>query len=229
MDKMDGPYTRYARSTLWLLPAGDVPVGGEADDAQPAFEAEVSAFYISKVPITNEEYEVFRPDHGRAPEGAPDDAPAVQVTWEDAAAYCAWYAEFTGKAFRLPSELEWEYAARSESPGAYFFDGGADAADTFVRHAGNSPDGLPSVESRRANEHGLFDTLGTVWEWTASRYAPYPIAADDGRDDPDADGKRVLRGGSYLTPIEEIGCGVRRAEAREFAAPDLGFRIVRSL
>lgn len=208
-------------------------MGGEAEDAQPSFVAEVGAFYISKAPVTCEQYEVFRPDHPRthpgAPDGAPDDAPAVQVTWEDAAAYCAWYAEFTGKAFRLPSELEWEYAARAEGTGRLFFEGGALAADTYLRHAGNSPDGLPSIESRRANEHGLFDTLGTVWEWTASRYQAYPIVAGDGRDDPDAPGDRVLRGGSYLTPLEEIGCGVRRAEARDYAAPDLGFRIVRTL
>ena len=226
---MEGPYTRYPRATLWLVQEGDMPMGGEAPDAQPHFEVEVPSFYISRAPITNEQFEVFRPDHPREPSDAPDDAPVVNVSWEDAAGYCAWYAEFTGKPFRLPSEVEWEYACRGERGGRFFFDGEEDAADGYIRHAGNSPEGLPAIETRRANEHGLFDTLGTVWEWTSSRYAPYPVEPGDGRDGVDSPGPRVLRGGSYLTPIQEIGCGVRRAEARDYAAPDVGFRIVRTL
>lgn len=224
---MDGPYTRYARATLWLLQEGDVPVGGDAPDAQPAFVAEVAPFYISRSVITNEHYEVFRPDHVRHPEGAPDDAPVVNVTWEDAAAYCAWYAEFTGKPFRLPTELEWEYAARAEEEGRLFCDEGQ--LDLYVVHAGNSEGRLPLVETRKANEHGLFDTLGTVWEWTSSAYRPYPITPNDGRESATLEEPRVLRGGSFRTPAEEIGCGVRRHEATSFKADDLGFRIVRSL
>lgn len=224
---MDGPYTRYSRATLWLLQEGDVPMGGEGPDAQPAFVVEVQPFYISRSVITNEHYEVFRPGHSRVPADAPDEAPVVNVTWEDAAAYCAWYAEFTGKPFRLPTEIEWEYAARGEEPGRLFCP--EDRIDDFVRHLGNSDGALPVVETRKANEHGLFDTLGTVWEWTSSAYRPYPAVAGDGRDTAGATEPRVLRGGSFRTPLEEIGCGVRRHEATSYRADDLGFRIVRSL
>ncbi len=224
---MDGPYTRYARATLWLLQEGDVPMGGTADDAQPSFVAEVQPFYISRSVITNEHYEVFKPDHVRVPADAADDAPAVNVTWEDAAGYCAWYAEFTGKPFRLPTELEWEYAARGEEEGRLFCAEGR--LDLYVVHAGNSNGALPNVETRKANEHGLFDTLGTVWEWTSSAYRPYPIADGDGRDTADLSEPHVLRGGSFRTAPEEIGCGVRRHEATSYKADDVGFRIVRSL
>jgi formylglycine-generating enzyme required for sulfatase activity len=224
---MDGPYTRYSRATLWLLQEGDVPIGGESPDAQPAFEVEVKPFYISRSVITNEHYAVFRPEHVRLPADAPDEAPVVNVSWEDAAAYCAWYAAFTGKPFRLPTEIEWEYAARGEEAGRLFCP--ESRIDDFVRHGENSDGALPVVETRKANEHGLFDTLGTVWEWTASSYRPYPAVPGDGRDAEDGAEPRVLRGGSFRTPPAEIGCGVRRHEARSYKADDLGFRIVRSL
>ncbi len=71
--------------------------------------------------------------------------------------------------------------------------------------------------------------LGGVWEWTASLYRPYPTKAGDGRDLSAAEGLRVLRGGSYLTPLEDIGCGVRRACEPGHRAGDVGFRIARSL
>ena len=115
---MEGPYTRYPRATLWLVQEGDMPMGGEAPDAQPHFEVEVPSFYISRAPITNEQFEVFRPDHPREPSDAPDDAPVVNVSWEDAAGYCAWYAEFTGKPFRLPSEeLEARFVTEAAGEG----------------------------------------------------------------------------------------------------------------
>ncbi len=224
---MDGPYTRYSRATLWLLQDGAVPMGGQSPDAQPSFVAEVRPFYISRSVITNEHYEVFRPDHARLPDEAPDDAPVVNVTWDDAAAYCAWYAEFTGKPFRLPTEIEWEYAARGEELGRLFCSEGR--IDDFVRHAGNSDRGLPVVETRKANQRGLFDTLGTVWEWTSSAYKPYPVVPGDGREAVGLTGPRVLRGGSFRTLPAGIGCGVRRHEATSYKSDDLGFRIVRSL
>jgi len=161
------------------------------------------------------------------PADAGDAAPVVNVSWEDAAAYCAWYAEFTGKPFRLPTEVEWEYAARGEAEGRLFCP--EESVDEFVVHGGNSGGRLPLVEARKANEHGLFDTLGTVWEWTSSAYRAYPVTPGDGRDAPESAEPRVLRGGSFRTPSEEMGCGVRRHEDTSYQADDLGFRIVRSL
>ena len=225
---MDGPYTRYERSTLWLVRGGDCLVGGEEPDAQPEFEAEVGAFYISKAPLTNLQYEVFRPDHVRAAHGPGDDDPAVGITFHDAQAYCDWYSERTGKAFRLPTEVEWEHAAKAETDEAVWFRGPKDA-ERFVWHAGNSEGKLHPIESKRANPFGLFDVLGTVWEWTSSRYAPYPVTPGDGRDARDAEVPRVLRGGSFRSPLAELTCSLRRSASPDLRADDVGFRIVRSL
>ena len=193
----------------------------------------IDDYEIGRYEITFKEYDRFvfavGGDYLDDHDWGRDNYPVINVSWDDAVQYAKWLSEQTGETYRLPTEVEWEYACRGERGGRFFFDGEEDAADGYIRHAGNSPEGLPAIETRRANEHGLFDTLGTVWEWTSSRYAPYPVEPGDGRDGVDSPGPRVLRGGSYLTPIQEIGCGVRRAEARDYAAPDVGFRIVRTL
>lgn len=225
---VDGPYTRYERSTLWLVPGGDLLVGGDEPDAQPAFEADVGPFYISKAPLTNGQYEVFCADHSRAQHSCGDDDPAVGVTFREAQAYCDWYSGRTGKPFRLPTEVEWEHAARAETEGPVWFKDGADA-ERFVWHAGNSDGRLHPIESKRGNPFGLFDVLGTVWEWTSSQYRPYPITDGDGRQEPGGDEARVLRGGSFRSPLVDLTCSLRRGASPDERMDDVGFRIVRSL
>jgi formylglycine-generating enzyme required for sulfatase activity len=203
-------------------------VGGSEPDAQPAFTAEVGPFYISKAPLTNLQYEVFRADHVRAPHGAGDDDPAVGVTFHDAQAYCDWYSERTGKPFRLPTELEWEHAAKAETDRPVWF-GDATDAERFVWHAGNSDGALHPIERKRANPFGLFEMLGTVWEWTSSKYRPYPAIEGDGREVPGGDEPRVLRGGSFRCSLDGLTCSVRKSMTPGACLDDVGFRIVRSL
>lgn len=185
-------------------------------------------FYISKAPLTNLQYEVFAPEHVRAAHSVGDDDPAVGVSFHAAQAYCDWYSERTGKAFRLPTEVEWEHAARAESEAPVWFDGAAEA-ERYVWHAGNSDGRLHPIESKRANPFGLFELLGTVWEWTSSRYRPYPVVEGDDRDARGGSEPRVLRGGSFRSPLEQLTCSLRRGEAPDARLDDVGFRIVRSL
>jgi formylglycine-generating enzyme len=225
---VDGPYTRYERSTLWLVRGGEPSIGGEEPDAQPVFEAEVAPFYISKAPLTNVQYEVFATEHVRAGHSSGDDDPAVGVSFHDAQAYCDWYSERTGKAFRLPTEVEWEHAAKADTDESVWYRDAADA-ERFVWHAGNSDGRLHAVEGKRGNPFGLYELLGSVWEWTASRYRPYPVIAGDGRDERGGDERRVLRGGSFRSALDELTCSLRRGEAPSACLDDVGFRIVRSL
>ena len=165
-------------------------------------------FYIGKVPVTNAQYAGFvkatrrkAPDHwekGAIPAGKAEH-PVVNVSWEDAVAFCRWLSEATRRSFRLPSEAEWEKAARgadgriypwgNQAPDEKRCNFGMKIGDTTP--VGKYPDG--------ASPCGALDMAGNVWEWTGSIFKPYPYAPDDGREDPGSRAQRVLRGGSFGT------------------------------
>lgn len=223
-------YTAYPRPILWLIPGGEAEVGGPEPDAAPAFTVSVEPFYLSKLPVTNEQFEAFDPGFARAALSPGDGDPAVGVSWYDAAEYCAWYAEVARKPIRLPTEIEWEYACRAGSRGRWPFGDGA-AVDDFLWHRGNGgSQRVPALDAKRTNGFGLHATLGGVWEWTGGVYRPYPLAEEEPtRDGESDDAPRVLRGGSFRTPRDEITASMRRAEPPDARIEDAGFRIARSL
>ncbi len=204
---------------------GTVVIGGDEGDARPRFEASVEPFYIGKFPVTNEQFEAFDPGFERSTLSAGDRDPAAGVSFQAAQAYCRWYAEVSRKPMRLPTEVEWEYACRAGSVGETFFGDGS--ADDFLWHAGNSDRHIGRLDSKKANEFGLYGMLGGVWEWTSSLYRPYPLREPFGDDAADS-GRRVLRGGSLRLEPSDISCALRRAEETEVSLDDVGFRIVKS-
>jgi formylglycine-generating enzyme required for sulfatase activity len=220
-------YTHYPRPILWLVRGGEVTVGGDEDDARPAFRVEVEPFYVSKFPVTNEQYEAYDPGFERSPLAPGDRDPAVGVSWRDAAGYCRWYAEVARKPMRLPTEVEWEHACRAGATGRYFTGDDPAEVEGYLWDADNSGGRLHPLDDKRANDFGLYGTLGGVWEWTASPYRPYPL--DGAEEDAGDDLRRVLRGGSFRTPRSEISCSRRRPEPADVAVEDAGFRIVKSL
>ncbi len=199
-------YTRYPRPVLWLVPEGEDPVGGA-----------IAPIYLSTLPVTNEQYEAFDPGFERSP-AAPDDRdPALGLSWEDAAGYCAWYAGIARKPIRLPTGAEWRHACRAGTPGSAFWGDDPVGADRFAWHAGNSdPARVPALDARPSNPFGLLAMLGGVWEWT-------------GGDGKGAGGGRILCGGSWRTPAGELSWDLRRTEPGGRRVADAGFRIARSL
>jgi formylglycine-generating enzyme required for sulfatase activity len=114
--------------------------------------------------------------------------PVVQVSWNDAIAYCKW----AGK--RLPTEAEWEYAAGGPEHYKWALGNTFDASKYSFNKSGTEP-----VGSYPANGYSLYDMSGSVWEWVSSLYKPYPYRADDGRETLNASGSRLLRGGSWYS------------------------------
>ncbi len=179
-----------------------------------------------------------------------DDSPVVCVSWRDAVAYTEWLSRRSGVAYRLPSEAEWEYAARGGSNGIFFW--GDDAADgcrfanLYDRSAAPSlgfrwdeapcSDGyvtLAPVGALAPNPFGLYDMLGNVWEWTADCYiAPYPEVADPQRpitSDSKSCERRSVRGGGWITRPDRQRLTFRGRDPEQRRMSYFGFRVARSL
>lgn len=139
------------------------------------------------------------------------DDPVVNVSWYAAQAYARW----AGK--RLPTEAEWEYACRAGTATIYWWGAEFDAGASALTR--------PPSAARR-NPWGLIHSLGGVWEWTSSLYRDYPYRSDDGRDDPAAQGPRVMRGGSAANDRRMLRSANRNRDAPERCSDLLGFRCV---
>ena len=191
-------------------------------DASPTFNATVQPFYIAKSPLTNEQYEAFDQSFERSPESSGDRDLAIGISWEQAAAYCRWYEDISGRPTRLPSEVEWEFACRGGTKDSGFW--GNANVDDYAVHAGNVEEiGAGSWERLKPNPIGLYSMLGGVWEWTACEYSPYPGAEQAWPAEP----RKVLRGGCWRDDAESLDAARRRAERSDVVPADAGFRIVR--
>jgi formylglycine-generating enzyme required for sulfatase activity len=205
----------------------------------PQETVSLAEFFIDQNPVTNAEYKKFldaNPDQGvpfladaiaqsldwnkttrTFPEGR-EQYPAVLVTWQEANAYCKWAGG------RLPSEAEWEKAARGTDGRTWPWGNEWDGARANTAES-NRQDSTPVGQFLQgASPYGALDMAGNVWQWTSTLDKPYPYNANDGREDPQAPGPRVTRGGSWL-----FGAVVSRVATRNrFEATDaslsIGFR-----
>jgi formylglycine-generating enzyme required for sulfatase activity len=186
---------------------------------RPQRELELPAYQIGRYLVTNAEYQVFVKETGHTPprywdrENYPEekgDHPVVDVSWHDAMAYCKWLTEKTGKAYTLPSEAEWEKAARGEDGRIYPWGEAFDPEKCNTNESGlgdTTPVGQYSPNGD--SPCGCVDMAGNVWEWTRSILRDYPYVSEDGREDLEASGERVLRGGSWSHNQYFARCAVR--------------------
>jgi len=163
--------------------------------------------------------------------------PVVGVTWHEAIAYSHWLDAMLrkrhtkmpdGYRMRLPTEAEWEHAARGGTGRQYPWgdDPGDDCANVMAVVGHTTPVGL---FPRGATPEGVLDLAGNVWEWTLSLDRPYPYDPSDGRNNPDVDGRRILRGGSFDADTTLARVSARTSATSRESARDIGFRLVLSL
>jgi formylglycine-generating enzyme required for sulfatase activity len=153
--------------------------------------------------------------------------PVVGVSWFEAHAFCRWMSEEAGTSYRLPSEAQWEKAARGDEARIYPWGDDFDATRCNTRAAGPGrtlPVGLQGASDR--SPYGCAEMAGNVSEWTRSLFRPYPYSATDGREDENASGERVTRGGSWFKPPIRSRCAARGLSDPTFSDTDLGFRVV---
>lgn len=199
-----------------------------AKDDLPVRKITVDSFYLDEAEVTNERFAAFARDTshrapyswpaGKFPEGK-EKYPVVDVSWDDASEFCAW----EGK--RLPTEAEWEHAARGSQEGRMYPWG--DEKITGKDAVFNQVDGPRPVCSRNKSEFGLCDMIGNVWEWCSDWYGQhyYQDAPDHNPKGPDTGNYRVLRGGSWFdVPPLFLTSSYRSWARQKERSPTIGFR-----
>lgn len=195
------------------------------------------AFALGKYAVTFDEWDAFAAATG-APQ--PDDEswgrgrrPVINVSWDDAQSYAAWLSKNTGKTYRLPSEAEWEYAARAGSQTRYPWGDAAGKNQANFDGSGShwSNKQTAPVGSFAANRFGLHDMIGNVWEWAQDCWnESYGGAPDDGQAWEAGDClRRVVRGGSWSSSPQVARVANRYWYGPAFRSSILGFRLARTL
>jgi formylglycine-generating enzyme required for sulfatase activity/CRP-like cAMP-binding protein/chromosome segregation ATPase len=225
----------------WMVELPDVhymmgSVGSSMNfDERPQHRVDLAAYSIGKYEVTFAEYDRFARATGRRlpyNEGwGRGNRPVINVSWKDARAYASWLSKQTGYKYRLPSEAEWEFAARAGSNDAHWWDTRADTVQANCFDCGSQWDGTRTavVGSFPANGLDLHDTAGNVQEWTEDCYhSNYNDAAADGSawQIPRCT-QQVVRGGSYTSPIDSLRSARRGQYDHDTRLDNLGFRIVR--
>jgi formylglycine-generating enzyme required for sulfatase activity len=229
----------HVRTGTFLMgsDAATDPEAGRAE--QPQHPVRLSEYYIGKYPLTNAQYAAFARATQRAVKAMPpgqENLPVVNVAWDDAAALCQWLSRYTGRTFRLPTEAEWEKAARGTEGWRYAWGNNWDAArlNDDGRYGQPTPVGRFSPDGD--SPYGAADMLGNVWEWCsdwfdARLYARRATRTDARGPVSDPPGPHtgqgyVVRGGAFDSPARHTRCAHRNWYYPDAVRPDVGFRIV---
>ncbi|CAG0943341.1 partial Serine/threonine-protein kinase Pkn1, partial [Anaerolineae bacterium] len=158
--------------------------------------------------------------------------PVVAVSWYESVAYCNWLNQTNpGRAFRLPTEAEWERAARHTDGREYPWGGKFDSEKANTDESKIGQTTAVGLFPRGASECGALDMSGNVWEWCSSERRDYPYRADDGRENLASTGTerpRVLRGGSWVSNEDDARCAFRDYSLPDDRNDGIGFRVAES-
>jgi formylglycine-generating enzyme required for sulfatase activity len=217
------------------IPAGTFIMGsdtGEGDEA-PAHEVDLPVFEMDKFEVTNADFSQFveatgyqtdaekegRSKNWRDAAEDKDNHPVVYVSWNDAVAYCEW----VGK--RLPTEAEWEKAARGNEGWIYPWGDEWDPSKANVKDTGLRGTAVVGSFGAGASPYGVEDMAGNVWEWTADWYEPYPGSAY--KSDYFGQKFKVVRGGGWFEMDDAVRTTNRDLTSDTAANDDMGFRCAR--
>jgi formylglycine-generating enzyme len=223
------------------IPAGWFLMGCDTgqDNEKPVHRVWVDEFLLAAFQVTNADYTRFLRDSASSSLPAPfwsdpafslPEQPVVGVSWHDAVRYCEWLSAGSSRKFRLPTEAEWERAARGGNDGALFpwGDTPPQSLPAYAdRCAGHWKTGPEPVGRAGANLYRLYNMCDNVHEWCSDWYSPdyYAVSPDRNPQGPESGERRASRGGSWRHQIKMSRCAARSSIPPEFKYADYGFRV----
>lgn len=210
-------------------------MGSEAgpDNERPLHRVWVDAFGLGQSQVTNAEFACFLDATGApAPPHWHDSAfhhpeqPVVAISWFEATTYCRWLSHLTGRVLRLPTEAEWERAARGGLEGRAF-PWGDDSPQSLPDYERRWRTGPECVAQRAPNGFGVFDICENVHEWCQDWYQAdyYAVSPERNPQGPESGKRRASRGGSWRHHVKVTRCAARSSIPPEFQYADYGFRL----
>ncbi|MGM9799922.1 MAG: SUMF1/EgtB/PvdO family nonheme iron enzyme [Muribaculaceae bacterium] len=215
------------------VPGGTFTMGATAEqgssadgDEKPTHSVTLSGYYIGKYEVTQAQWKAIMGNNPSWFKG--DNLPVENVSWKDCQKFIEKLNQLTGKKFSLPTEAQWEYAARGGKSGGTKYSG-SDNIGNVAWYSGNSGDKTHPVGMKSPNDLGIFDMTGNVWEWCQDRYGKYSSYSQTNPTGPDSGSRRVVRGLSWYH-----GAGLCRVSYRGSFEPDnrnfsIGFRLCLSI
>ena len=193
------------------------------DDEKPAHQVTLSTFSIGETEVTQELWQAVmgsNPSRFSGPR-----RPVEKVSWEDCQNFIRELNSLTGRHFRLPTEAEWEYAARGGRKANGHKYAGSSAIDNVAWYWDNSGSQTHDVATKRANELGLYDMSGNVWEWCQDWKGDYSSSSQTNPKGPSSGSSRVSRGGSWIDDARCCRVSLRRNYTPSGRDIDLGLRL----
>lgn len=220
-----------------LIPGGWFLMGSETgqENERPLHRVWVDSFYLAECQTTNAEYVEYlsatgaqAPPFCRDPNLNNPHQPVVGVSWFEAVQYCGWLSSVSGNRYRLPSEAEWERAARGGVDGKAF-PWGDDPPQSLRSYDKRWLTGPEPVRSRSSNAFGLYDICENVHEWCRDWYQAdyYALSPERNPAGPETGERRSSRGGSWRHHVKVSRCAARSSIPPGFQYADYGFRVAR--
>jgi formylglycine-generating enzyme required for sulfatase activity len=215
-----------------LIQPGEFMMGSDKgnDDEKPMHEVRLSKpFYLGKYEVTQGQWQAVMGNNPSRFKGDPN-LPVEQVSWEDVQAFIRKLNAIDGgTTYRLPTEAEWEYAARAGTTTAYSFGDDPPLLGEYAWYSGNAKGKTHPVGQKKSNAWGLHDMHGNVWEWVQDWYSkPYPSGTVTDPQGPASGSIRVYRGGSWITHARYCRVSYRDDQSPGGRVVHLGFRLLRT-
>ena len=228
----------FVPTELILIKGGSYMMGSEKgkDDTRPVHKVTIGYdFYMDKYEVTLGQYKAcvadgactaIKDDVYYKKMCTDDDCPAMKVTWDDAKTYAQWLSKKSGKKYRLPSESEWEYAARAGTTTLYSFGDDVEDLDKYAWFGQLHGKKTKKIGMKKPNPWGLYDMHGNVWEWCEDSYSKdYTDHPTDGSAY-EYNAFKVARGGSWYCPTNYVSSSYRFMLHKARASTKVGFRLV---
>ena len=198
--------------------------GSDADtDEKPVHNVTLSDYYMGETEVTQELWQAVMGTNPSNSKG--NKKPVEQVSWNDCQEFITKLNNLTGKNFRLPTEAEWEYAARGGNKSKGYKYSGSNTIDNVAWYTSNSSSQTHDVKTKQANELGIYDMSGNVYEWCQDWYGSYSSGSQTNPTGPASGSYRVFRGGSWSYGAEYCRVSIRSYYNPDGSYNDLGLRL----